>query len=143
MYGKTGYKTKQRERILSYLKSTEGKHITAADVCRYFRECGAEMSQSTVYRQLERLVDEGVLNKYVIDAGTPACFEYMEQGSHVHHAVCFHCKCEQCGKLIHMHCEQLEAVGIHLRSEHGFVLDPQRTVLWGLCGHCQEAGGRQ
>ena len=143
MYVKTIYRTKQRERLLAYLQSVEGKHITAAEVYRYFHNGGTEISQSTVYRQLERLVDEGLLNKYIIDAGTPACFEYVGTHSHAQSSVCFHCKCVQCGKLIHLHCEELEAIGGHLRSEHGFALDPQRTVLWGLCESCQKAGDAQ
>ena len=59
------YKTKQREILLGYLETVSGTHITAGDVCEYFREHGSPMAQSTVYRQLESLVDEGIMNKYI------------------------------------------------------------------------------
>ena len=131
------YNTRQREYILYYLESVGGDHITAADVCEHFRSGANPMGQSTVYRQLERLVDEGVINKYTFDAGSPACFEYIGKG-HVKEGTCFHCKCEICGTLIHMHCDELASIGGHLYSEHGFSLDPRRTVFYGICKACSE-----
>ena len=46
------------------------------------------------------------------------------------------CKCEKCGKLTHMHCEELEGIGEHLYEHHGFVLNPLRTVFYGVCEDC-------
>ena len=44
----------------------------------------------TAYRRLEKLVDEGIINKYIIDPGSPACFEYVGEDSHQDSDVCFH-----------------------------------------------------
>ena len=140
MSTKTKYKTKQREILLSYLKTAPGEHFTAGDICDYFRSQSLQIGQSTVYRQLEELVDEGILNKYVIDPGSPACFEYMEKEDHCEGEVCFHCKCEKCGKLIHMHCDELMEIQQHLMKDHQFRLDPLRTVLYGLCEECKDKG---
>ena len=137
MNPKTKYKTKQRELLMDYLASAEGTHITAGDVCEHLRLQGAPVGQSTVYRQLEALVDEGVLQKYIIDAGSPACFEYVGKEVHRGAEPCFHCKCERCGKLMHLHCEELSALGQHLSEHHGFQLNPLRTVFYGLCSECQ------
>ncbi|HAG69272.1 MAG TPA: Fe2+/Zn2+ uptake regulation protein [Lachnospiraceae bacterium] len=136
MNSRSKYRTKQRELLLGYLETVPGVHITANDVCAYLREQGASIGQSTVYRQLESLVDEGIINKYIIDANTPACFEYVGADEHVDSDICFHCKCEKCGKLIHLHCDELEGVGAHLYEEHRFKLDPMRTVFYGLCDQC-------
>ncbi|MBR4445788.1 MAG: transcriptional repressor [Solobacterium sp.] len=135
------YKTKQREILLQYMKENTGRHITAAQVCDYVRAQGTSIGQATVYRQLERMVDEGILSKYMIDANTPACFEYVGENGHADAEACFHCKCEKCGKLIHMHCEELETIAEHVRKEHGFAIDPLRTVFYGICSDC--AGGTQ
>ena len=67
------YKTKQKEILINYFKSSPGKHITAGDVCEHCKAQGENIGQSTVYRQLEKLVDEGIINKYIIDPGSPAC----------------------------------------------------------------------
>lgn len=130
------YKTKQRELLISYLKEMQGEHITAYDACEYLKSQGEKIGQSTVYRQLERLVDEGIVSKYVVDGSTSACFEYTGEESHVSAGVCFHCKCEVCGKLIHMHCGELEEIGTHLYADHRFRLNPMRTVFYGVCDAC-------
>ena len=137
MSTKSKYNTKQKKILLDYLATVPGVHITAADVCEHFKEQGAGIGQSTVYRHLEALVDEGILNKYIIDANTPACFEYVAPESHEDGEICFHCKCESCGKLIHLHCEELEEIKAHLSEEHDFLLDPSRTVFYGLCSECR------
>lgn len=136
---KPKYKTKQREMLISYLSSVSGEHITAGDVCEYFKEQGVSIGQATVYRQLESLVDEGIVNKYMIDANSPACFEYMGEEIHAGAGICFHCKCSKCGKLLHLHCEELMEIQDHLQKEHGFMLDPKRTVFYGICEECGEA----
>ncbi len=139
MNGKPKYKTRQRDILLDYLESVPGQHITAGDVCAHFKSCGSSIGQATVYRRLEGLVDEGVLQKYIIDSNSPACFEYVGAAAHRGAEPCFHCKCSRCGKLIHLHCEELGAIGEHLLTHHGFSLDPLRTVFYGLCAECREA----
>lgn len=133
------YKTKQREALLSYLMTVPGEHVTAADICTHFREQGASIGTATVYRHLESLVDEGLVSKYIIDGASPACFEYLgAEHANGRGELCFHCKCEKCGKLIHLHCGELAGIGTHLAAHHGFVVNPMRTVFYGLCGDCRE-----
>ncbi len=138
MNTRSKYKTKQRDVLLKYLETVPGTHITAGDVCEYFKTQGSNIGQSTVYRQLESLVDEGLVNKYIIDGNSPACFEYVDKDAHCGPEICFHCKCEKCGVLIHLHCDELKAIQNHLSDEHGFILDPKRTVFYGLCGECSK-----
>ncbi len=134
------YSTSQREELCRFLEEQKGTHVSVVDICAHFRDMGKPIGTATVYRQLERLVDEGEVNKYIIDLNTPACFEYIGEHSAGGAHTCFHCKCEKCGKLIHLHCEDLEELGVHLKSEHGFTLDPRRTVFYGICEECAKAG---
>ncbi|MCR4673795.1 MAG: transcriptional repressor [Lachnospiraceae bacterium] len=138
MNSRSKYKTKQKDILVEYLKSASGNHITASDVCEYFKSQGAPIGQSTVYRRLESLVDEGVINKYIIDGNSPACFEYVGECKSDEVHVCFHCKCEKCGKLIHLHCDEVEEMQAHLYKEHKFRMDPRRTVFYGLCEECSK-----
>lgn len=137
MSSRSAYRTKQKDILLSYLETIPGVHVTAAKVCEHFKSQGTAIGQSTVYRQLDRLVDEGLVKKYVIDANSPACFEYVS-GRHISEDVCFHCKCEKCGKLIHLHCEELSEIQTHLLNDHHFKLNPMRTVFYGLCEDCMK-----
>ena len=78
-----------------------------------------------------------ILNKYNLSPNDPACFEFMEEGSHCGEEVCFHCKCINCGKLIHLHCDDLVDIQTHLLKEHHFTLDPYRTIFYGICEECR------
>ena len=132
---KTTYQTKQKTQVLAYLQTIAGQHVTAAQVFAHLSAQGSSVGATTVYRCLERLVEDGVVNKYIIDSNSPACFEYVgarEEGE----TSCFHCKCERCGVLIHLHCEELNELAGHLSAEHHFRLDPFRTVFYGLCEDC-------
>ena len=75
---KSQYKTKQREDIIAYLSSTGGHHFTAADVCRHFQEQGRPIGTATVYRQLEKLIDEklNVIKSFMQEAERGTCGEH-------------------------------------------------------------------
>ena len=130
------YRTRQQDELLSYLKTVAGKHVTVADVCEHFRSIGAAIGTTTVYRQMDNLVARGLVNKYVTDGVNAACYEYIAPVENCCRPVCYHCKCEQCGKLIHMECEEIAALREHMKAKHGFVIDPLRTVFYGLCEEC-------
>jgi hypothetical protein len=46
------------------------------------------------------------------------------------------CKCEKCGRLIHLHCDEIEELCAHMKNEHHFILNPARTVFYGICESC-------
>ena len=48
------YKTKQRARILEYLKDNKDKHITADTIIEHFKSTGNPIGKATVYRYLDR-----------------------------------------------------------------------------------------
>ena len=136
MEQKQKYRTKHSAELIAYLQSIPGRHFTVGDVGDYFKTQGTPMGTTTIYRQLDRLVDEGLVNKYIIDATSPACFEYVGEAHADPEEVCFHCKCEKCGRLIHLHCGELEMIRQHLMAEHHFAVNPLRTVFYGLCSDC-------
>ena len=134
---KAPYKTKQMTEILTFLKSVQGRHVTVNEICDFFREKGISVGTTTIYRHLEKMVKEGLAAKYVVDGSSSACFEYLGAEEHCHKTSCFHCKCEKCGKLIHLHCEDVVKLEQHLMDSHGFRMDPCRTVFYGICEECR------
>ena len=141
MANKMQYVTQQRKDLLEYFQTMEGQHVTAADVVDCFHRNGKKIGITTVYRQLEKMVDEGIVRKYIIDANSPACFEYVGEDDVCQDPVCFHCKCEKCGKLIHLHCDELKGIAEHLQKHHRFALNAMRTVFYGVCEDCMAADG--
>ena len=136
---KVQYKTKHRDELTGYLETIPGQHITVSEICAHFKEQGNPIGTTTVYRHLERMVDEGLVKKYIIDANSPACFEYVSKREEAMIDTCFHCKCERCGRLIHLHCEDLIGLQEHLAAAHHFHVNPMRTVFYGLCDECARA----
>ena len=113
--GRSTYRTRQKDELAKFLASVKGRHLTVADVCGLLKRRHKNVGATTVYRQLEKMVAEGTVIKYVTDLTTPACFEYIG-AEDCHTPVCYHCKCESCGKLIHMHCDELPELQKHSRQ---------------------------
>lgn len=136
MAERANYRTKAREELLAYLKATPGEHHTAAGIKAYFAEKGKPIGTATIYRRLEQFAEEGLIRKYTIGPGDSACFAYEESSeacsSH------FHCKCVQCGKLIHLDCEALKEIRSHLLEHHGFDWNAGETVFYGTCDRCRK-----
>ena len=61
MKAKGQYNTNQRKELQSYLETIAGEHTTVAEICGHFSALGKSIGTSTVYRQLERMVDEHLL----------------------------------------------------------------------------------
>ena len=133
---KSQYRTHQRDELIDAMQRIPAGHFTVQDLYAYLKQNGSAIGTTTVYRQLEKMVDEGIVNKYLIDGTSPACFEYAGDRHHADDEVCFHLKCEKCGVLIHMHCDELKEIAGHLKEEHHFTLNPLRTVFYGLCESC-------
>ena len=135
MAARGAYHTRQQEELLKYLKATPGEHHTVAQIRDHFSLQQQAIGTTTIYRQLERFVEEGTVRKYLLETGDSACYEYVE-----HAPACsghFHCKCEQCGRLIHLDCDELQELRDHLLGEHGFAWDAGRTVFYGVCRECR------
>ncbi len=141
MNNKSQYKTKQRADIMAYLMSMSGEHLTVNDVCQHFEKQGRSIGVTTVYRQLDKMVEEGLVNKYTLDNKSSACYEYVDTDHHDHGMKqCYHCKCDKCGKLIHLHCGEIEELIKHIEGSHEFAINPRRTVFYGLCRECRKQG---
>lgn len=135
---KNPYKTKQQDFLFSYLKEMQGQHFTAEDIRIHFEEKNISIGIATIYRQLEKLVADGLVLKYYLGEHSAACFEYPGEADK-NEDTQFHLKCEKCGQLFHLDCDNMKALCGHIKNEHGFALDPYRTVLYGLCDSCQKA----
>lgn len=132
---KTGYRTRQREIILDYLRKCQDSHVTIDEVTDHLKTEGNKVGRTTIYRYMEKLTDEGLLRKYHIEEGVGACYQYQSDSECNDH---FHLKCTECGKLFHVDCEFLSQIELHVYEHHNFIVDNSKTVLYGLCSECQK-----
>lgn len=133
----SGYQTKQKTRILLYFEAHPDQHFTAAEVVQAMVANGEPIGAATVYRQLDRLEQGGLLRRYVTDDRSSACWQYG--GNEAKAGTChahFHLKCTQCGVLIHLDCDHLAEITSHLQNHHGFIIAPERTTFYGICEQC-------
>ena len=134
MEKKVKYKTKQQEYIVEYLKENSDKHITAEEIIKHFKLINSPIGKSTVYRCLDRLLEENVVRKYVISEREGSCYQYIgEEKSCNNH---YHMKCTKCGKLYHLECDEVKELQEHILKHHNFKIDICKTVLYGLCSNC-------
>lgn len=134
MNNKKIYKTKQRDLILNYITENKTKHITVDMVVDYMKNNGEQVGQTTVYRNLNKLVEEGIVLKYQNAEGISACYQYAEEDEGcLNH---YHLVCVECGEMIHLQCDYLERFSTHIFNEHEFKVNKFKTVFYGLCKNC-------
>lgn len=129
------YNTKQKTAIIREIKNMGDGHFTVDGLCKILVEKGETVGRTTVYRCLEKLSAEGFLRKYTAQAGESVCYQYVSEKRDCHEH--FHLKCEKCGSLIHMECEQMHSFSEHIKGHHGFSVNPFKTVIYGTCEVCK------
>ena len=134
--GEKTYRTRAQEELLNFLKTEPGRHYTAAEIREHFAGQDHPIGTATIYRQLERFVSEGCVRRYVVGPGTCACYAYAGDSQGTQH---FHCRCDVCGRLIHLNCDELAEIRTHLLARHGFAWDSGKTVFYGVCDQCRKA----
>ena len=125
------YQTKQQEAITAYFRQSPEQCVTVETL---YAQLGAKIGMTTMYRAVARLCEEGVLRKYAPQStGEAALYQYNPcRESHLH------IRCVDCGRLVHLHCEEVHEFGQHLLEHHGFVLDEGQTILYGRCETCEK-----
>lgn len=131
------YNTKQKERVTAVLQAAGGAHLTADEIVSALAKAGDPIGKSTVYRQLERLTEQGTVRRFFVEEGVSACYQYVGADADCHNH--YHLKCAVCGRLLHVECDFLDEVAAHIFEHHGFRISGEKTVLYGICAECREA----
>ncbi|MGP1418528.1 MAG: Fur family transcriptional regulator [Sphaerochaetaceae bacterium] len=130
-----GYRTSQRMAILDCLRANSDVTVSADDIMKMLIESGAKANIATVYRNLERLYHENLVLRFPAEDGSKYCYqlardEHCCQGH-------LHLKCSECGKVIHLDCDFMGKLADHIRGEHGFSMNFENSIIYGLCDDCR------
>lgn len=128
------YITKQQRAVLRCIEAHRDACVSAQALADELRAGGEPVGVATVYRQLDKLERRGSIHKVLTEDG--AFYQFCPAGEQ---GDCFLLKCERCGHIVHVDCERLAPLYRHLEEEHGFAVDPRRTMLYGVCAACREA----
>lgn len=132
---KTTYRTKCKAGIMEYLQAHKEQSFRAADIYDDMHRRNIEVNLVTVYRNLERLTEEGCLMKYKTSEDDSFFYQYVESGLKCGEHL--HMQCRRCGRLLHMECGFMDEIEEHLLDHHGFLLDCGGSVLTGICEECR------
>ena len=123
MEKRDNYNTKQKEIILDLIEGKD-KEFTVKDI---YLELKGKIGLTTIYRLVDKLVEEGSLNK------KDNYYQYLEHCDCENH---FYLKCTNCGCLIHVDCDCISELVEHIFKEHNFKPDKEKIIINGLCKDC-------
>jgi Fe2+ or Zn2+ uptake regulation protein len=121
-------RTRQRALILEFLRASED-HPTAAQTHAALLTQLPNLSLGTVYRNLEVLVSEGVVEE-VPAAGSASRFDGNPKPHH-------HFICESCGAIDDLHLQVPPALHRKLRRARGLKAARVKIDFFGLCEACE------
>ena len=127
------YRTKQKELILSCIQAHQGAFFTSKDITSALADQGTKVGTATVYRNLERLEEEGIIARTSIEGTSSICYRFLPDAPE---DVYFFLKCEECGNLSPIDCCELQKLYEHVIEHHHVRINPTKTVLYGLCEAC-------
>lgn len=124
--------TKQRLAVTAALGRVDD-FVSAQELHRWLLDDGSKVSLATVYRLLQSLAEDGLVD-VLRGAEGEAMYRQCRAEHHHHHLVC-----RNCGKAVEVEAPAVEAWAARVAKENGFS-DPSHTVeIYGLCPACTEA----
>lgn len=125
-----GYRmTPQRMAILHVLHHT-GRHLSPVEVYEEARQELPSLTETTVYRTLEFLAENGLARQALTGKG----HLHYEIARHEHH----HLICRGCGNEMEVEHELIKSMYQTLETESGYKLTDSHLTFFGLCTNCQQ-----
>ena len=130
------YKTVTKELIIDFLNSNPDTAFTVDEIKEHLEEKNNNANITTIYRILDKLYEENCLMKFLDEDKKRYTYKYVpkESGCFSH----MHLKCSGCGKIIHLDCDHSKMFIEHIYKEHGFSINCENAVLYGLCDECRK-----
>lgn len=120
--------TQRRSAILEQVAAADGP-VSAEEIFQRLQGRFPTLALSTVYRNLEKLAEDGLIEKETSPEGV---FLYCRCDEHGHYLVCT--QCHQRVRL--MECP-LSAVESKLEKQTGFLIDRHHLTIYGKCPKCR------
>ena len=125
------YNTHQRKSLIDFLKSNSNRSFTIEEI---MIEMGEEISQSTAYRLMTKLVEDGLVHRSVKGNSRSFVYQFINNEKCEGH---LHMKCTDCGKVYHLDHSTTVHMQNDIKNNTGFEID-SHTVLLGRCNTCKE-----
>ncbi|NLM69292.1 MAG: transcriptional repressor [Firmicutes bacterium] len=136
MLNKKGFirKTKQREVILSVLRSTKC-HPTADWIYQEVRKELPNVSLGTIYRNLKALTEMGE----ILELSYGSTYSRFDGNPDNH----YHFVCEECGKVYDVDIPVNNEIDTQLEDKYGVKVNLHRLEFYGTCRECLDLSERK
>lgn len=145
---------RERERFLRFLRNrgcrvtqerlllfdeifSQHKHIDAEELLVAMKAGGSKISRATVYRNLDLLVECGLVRKQRLGRDR-FLYEHIHGGQDHDHLVC-----TGCGRVVEFVSPGIAALQAEICRAHGFLPSHHTLQISGLCNPCAAARGSQ
>ncbi|NLM37386.1 MAG: transcriptional repressor, partial [Firmicutes bacterium] len=130
-----GYRlTPQREAVIKILLENPDQHLAAEDIYAMVRKSHPEIGMATVFRTLELLSKEKLINQINLAEGH--CRYELESQARYDHLVCL--KCEKVTEFDHRLLAEVEE---RLAADNNFQIVGYQLKFFGYCRQCTAAKG--
>jgi Fe2+ or Zn2+ uptake regulation protein len=121
--------TSQRNLILEIIRQGKG-HLDADEIYRRARRKEPRLSLSTVYRNLLKFKEQGLVNELHFDENH---HHYEAKASAEHH----HLKCLGCGRVIEFDYPLSDYITANVAQAKGFQVTEAEVSFSGYCARCR------
>ena len=104
-------------------------HPTADEVYNLIAKEHPSVSRATVYRNLNKLAEEGQLARRVIPGGADR-FDYRTDDH-------YHVRCLKCDRVSDVDMKRLGDLEKQINDAHGFEINSHDVVFTGICPDCK------
>jgi len=122
--------------MLQFFQNHKEKMVSASEIHDFLQEKDDKVNLATIYRNLDKMTEDGVLIKYKDSQEDKAVYQYVGEDEKCHEHL--HMQCMKCGKVIHLECNFMKEISEHLLVHHRFTLQCTKSILYGMCGECRE-----
>ena len=128
------YNSKGKNEVIMYLKAHNEHRLTVAEILDGLKEEGISINRSTIYRNLDKLVENGDILVFKGNDSESAFYQYS--GEHKECNAHLHLQCDSCGKIFHLEHGFVDDFMDKLRKDLKVELDVSKTMLVGTCEKC-------
>ena len=132
------YSTAKRRALTDLLKKHSDRQFSVEEITEALAATG--ISRSAVYRNVEKLTEDGVIRRFSAEGGNCFLYQYVGGTPCLFH---LHLKCLACGKIIHMKENESAEVGATALRGYDFHIRPRETILYGTCSRCSKGKEKQ
>lgn len=130
---KKDYSKNNKERILTFLEENSDFQFSVLQVYKALSAHGSGPNLTTIYRQLENLVQLGEVLQFSSEDGKTKLFQLNGENCTNH----LHVRCAICGKIFHLDCPKVDGFLSHIKKDHQIKINCKNSILFGICDDCE------